>query len=182
VLSPSGLISAMAKIIATPQRALPDEFHNASVIVRAEKALAALQLTAAQSRESLLRHVSKQDCASCHQQFLPMAAVGHASSASGRSPASTVPSEWARSGTVAATDWNSSTATSSGLVVRRCCSSASGEAERYSRSAPISGSGAPSCIVHYLHEYQANILHVAHEHAHSGVESPGQMVYREILC
>jgi hypothetical protein len=40
--------------------------------------LAALQTSAARSRESFLRHVSKQDCASCHQQYLPMAAVGHA--------------------------------------------------------------------------------------------------------
>src|SRR5262249_12379358 len=67
-----------AKKIATPQRALPDEFDNASVIASTEKALAALQTTAARSRESFLRHVSKQDCASCHQQYLPMAAVGNA--------------------------------------------------------------------------------------------------------
>src|SRR5262249_57722738 len=67
-----------AKKIATPQRALPDEFDNASIIARAEKALAALQMTAARSRGSFLRHVSKQDCASCHQQYLPMAAVGNA--------------------------------------------------------------------------------------------------------
>ena len=48
------------------------------MIASAEKALAALQTTAARSRESFLRHVSKQDCVSCHQQYLPMAAVGHA--------------------------------------------------------------------------------------------------------
>jgi hypothetical protein len=48
------------------------------VIASAEKALAALQTTAARSREAFLRHVSKQDCASCHQQYLPMVAVGHA--------------------------------------------------------------------------------------------------------
>jgi hypothetical protein len=48
------------------------------IIASAEKALAALQTTAARSREAFLRHVSKQDCASCHQQYLPMAAVGHA--------------------------------------------------------------------------------------------------------
>jgi mono/diheme cytochrome c family protein len=68
----------LAEKIATPQRALPDEFDNASVIASTEKALAALQTTAARSRESFLRHVSKQDCASCHQQYLPMAAVGNA--------------------------------------------------------------------------------------------------------
>jgi ankyrin repeat protein len=68
----------LAEKIATPERALPSDFDNASVIARAEKALAALQTSAAQSRESFRRHVSKQDCASCHQQYLPMAAVGNA--------------------------------------------------------------------------------------------------------
>jgi ankyrin repeat protein len=61
----------------TRRRALPEEIDNATVIAATEKALAALQTTAARSRESFLRHVSKQDCASCHQQYLPMAAVGH---------------------------------------------------------------------------------------------------------
>jgi ankyrin repeat protein len=63
---------------AAPRRALPDEFDDATLIVATEKALAALQTSAAKSRESFRRHVSKQDCASCHQQYLPMAAVGHA--------------------------------------------------------------------------------------------------------
>ncbi len=62
----------------TPRRALPDELDDSTLIAATEKGLAALQTTAAQSRESFLRHVSKQDCASCHQQYLPMAAVGHA--------------------------------------------------------------------------------------------------------
>src|SRR5262249_25500451 len=61
-----------------PQRALPEELDPSTVIASTEKALAALQTTAAQSRESFRRHASKQDCASCHQQYLPMAAVGHA--------------------------------------------------------------------------------------------------------
>jgi ankyrin repeat protein len=64
--------------IATPRRALPRELDHATIIASAEKALAALQTTAARSREAFLRHVSKQDCTSCHQQYLPMAAVGHA--------------------------------------------------------------------------------------------------------
>src|SRR5262249_29838676 len=63
---------------ATPHRALPEELDHARLIASTEKALAALQTTAAKSRESFVRHVSKQDCASCHQQYLPMAAVGHA--------------------------------------------------------------------------------------------------------
>jgi ankyrin repeat protein len=67
-----------AEKTAVPQRALPDQLDHSTVIASTEKALAALQTTAAQSRESFVRHVSKQDCASCHQQYLPMAAVGHA--------------------------------------------------------------------------------------------------------
>jgi ankyrin repeat protein len=67
-----------AEKIATPRRALPDQLDRATLIASTEKALAALQTTAAQSRESFRRHVSKQECASCHQQYLPMAAVGHA--------------------------------------------------------------------------------------------------------
>jgi hypothetical protein len=47
--------------------------------------VAALQTTEAKSRESFLRHISKQDCASCHQQYLPMAAVGHGGAVIGRS-------------------------------------------------------------------------------------------------
>jgi ankyrin repeat protein len=64
--------------IVTPRRALPAKLDHATIIASAETALAALQTTAARSRESFLRHVSKQDCVSCHQQYLPMAAVGHA--------------------------------------------------------------------------------------------------------
>jgi ankyrin repeat protein len=67
-----------AEKTTTPPRALPEEFDHSTLIASTEKALAALQTTAARSRTSFLRHVSKQDCASCHQQYLPMAAVGHA--------------------------------------------------------------------------------------------------------
>jgi ankyrin repeat protein len=63
---------------ATSQHALPEKLTPSILIASTEKALAVLQRTAAQSRESFRRHVSKQDCASCHQQYLPMAAVGHA--------------------------------------------------------------------------------------------------------
>jgi hypothetical protein len=61
-----------------PSRILPEEIDSASVIAATENALAALQKTAAKSHEMFVRHASKQDCASCHQQYLPMAAVGHA--------------------------------------------------------------------------------------------------------
>jgi Planctomycete cytochrome C/Ankyrin repeats (3 copies)/Ankyrin repeat len=68
----------LAEKTAAPQRALPDQLDHATLIASTEKALTALQTTAAKSRESFVRHVGKQDCASCHQQYLPMAAVGHA--------------------------------------------------------------------------------------------------------
>jgi ankyrin repeat protein len=78
------LVAAGAKVppraetTAPPHRTLPEQLDHSTVIAATEKALAALQTTAAQSRQSFLRHASKQDCASCHQQYLPMAAVGHA--------------------------------------------------------------------------------------------------------
>jgi ankyrin repeat protein len=67
-----------AEKAAAPRRTLPDGLDHATLIASTEKALAALQTTAAKSRQSFVRHVSKQDCTSCHQQYLPMAAVGHA--------------------------------------------------------------------------------------------------------
>jgi mono/diheme cytochrome c family protein len=64
--------------VATPRRSIPGELGAPAVIAASEKALAALQATASSSRAAFLRHASKQDCISCHQQYLPMAAVGHA--------------------------------------------------------------------------------------------------------
>ncbi len=63
---------------ATPHRTLPERIEDSTLIAAAESAIATLQATAARSRESFSRHVSRQDCVSCHQQYLPMAAVGHA--------------------------------------------------------------------------------------------------------
>ncbi|QEH35472.1 Ankyrin repeat protein [Aquisphaera giovannonii] len=64
--------------LATPHRPVPERPDDETVIAAAEKALAALQATASASRASFLSHVSRQDCISCHQQYLPMAAAGHA--------------------------------------------------------------------------------------------------------
>jgi ankyrin repeat protein len=64
--------------IRVPVRAVPERLENSLVIASAEKALAALQKSASISRESFLRQTLHQDCTSCHQQYLPMAAVGHA--------------------------------------------------------------------------------------------------------
>jgi hypothetical protein len=71
--------SPPAEKIAAPKRTLPEKLDHAALIASAEKALAALQKSASTSHESFLRHGGrKQDCVSCHQQYLPMAAVGHA--------------------------------------------------------------------------------------------------------
>lgn len=78
------LIAAGAKELSSeeridaPDRNVPDQLSDAVLIAATEQALSALQATAAKSREAYLRHISRQDCLSCHQQFLPMAAVGHA--------------------------------------------------------------------------------------------------------
>ena len=64
--------------IAGPRRMLLEELEDSTLIASTERALAALQATAARSREAFVRHASKQDCVSCHQQYLPMVAVGHA--------------------------------------------------------------------------------------------------------
>ncbi len=50
-----------------------DSMAIAAAIARA---LPPLQKTAAVSRSSFLKHASKQNCLSCHQQYLPMGAVG----------------------------------------------------------------------------------------------------------
>ena len=63
---------------ATPRRTLPEKIEDSTLIAAAESAIATLQATAARSRESFVRHVSRQDCVSCHQQYLPMTALGHA--------------------------------------------------------------------------------------------------------
>ncbi len=41
-----------------------------------QKAVKLLQQTSLESKQAFLRHASKQDCTSCHQQYLPMAAIG----------------------------------------------------------------------------------------------------------
>lgn len=61
-----------------PKRPLADRLRISLLTDSTEKVLAALQTTAARSRDSFLRHASHQDCTTCHQQYLPMAAVGQA--------------------------------------------------------------------------------------------------------
>jgi ankyrin repeat protein len=59
-------------------RALPERIDAALLRGAAERAIVPLQVTAKESTTSFVRQSHKQDCVSCHQQYLPMAAVGHA--------------------------------------------------------------------------------------------------------
>jgi N-acyl-D-amino-acid deacylase len=47
-----------------------------SVAAAIGRAIPPLQKTAIASREAFLRHATRQNCVSCHQQYLPMTAVG----------------------------------------------------------------------------------------------------------
>lgn len=64
--------------VTATRRQLPENLDASVIIPAVEEALGTLQTTAAQSREAYLKHISHQDCTSCHQQYLPMVAVGHA--------------------------------------------------------------------------------------------------------
>lgn len=67
-----------AKPLAHPVRKLPDALTQPVFTAATERAIAVLQKTATESVKGFLRQAKKQDCVSCHQQYLPMAAVGHA--------------------------------------------------------------------------------------------------------
>lgn len=59
-----------------PSRNLPKTLDAATVRSAVAKALPPLQETSIESKKAFVNHASKQDCVSCHQQFLPMAAIG----------------------------------------------------------------------------------------------------------
>jgi ankyrin repeat protein len=62
-----------------PERRLRDIPARLDIsIMRAaiDQALPPLQETSLESKQSFIRHASHQDCTSCHQQFLPLAALG----------------------------------------------------------------------------------------------------------
>lgn len=58
--------------------ALPKQLDSALLRQAVSEAVVPLQRTSLFSKESFLRHASRQDCTSCHQQHLPMAAVAAA--------------------------------------------------------------------------------------------------------
>lgn len=62
--------------IAAPERRLPQRLTGAVVQEAIRQALPPLQQSALDSKQAFVRHASHQDCVSCHQQYLPLAAVG----------------------------------------------------------------------------------------------------------
>ena len=63
-----------------PARQVGVAIENATVADAVQRALAPLQKTGGESAATFLKHVSKQNCVSCHQQHLPLAAVSLARS------------------------------------------------------------------------------------------------------
>lgn len=57
-------------------RNLPAVLSNSDLQAAVNRALPPLQFSSVKSKESFLSHGSRQDCTSCHQQHLPMAALG----------------------------------------------------------------------------------------------------------
>ena len=54
------------------------KIDNAALRMAVEQAIPLLQQTSIESKQAFVKHASRQDCVSCHQQFLPLAAIGTA--------------------------------------------------------------------------------------------------------
>jgi ankyrin repeat protein len=67
-------------VLQTAARAASAEVDAGTMWSAMAAAVPPLQRTGVASHENFVRHASRQQCASCHQQYLPMAAVGLASS------------------------------------------------------------------------------------------------------
>lgn len=59
-----------------PARQLPEKLDAAILRSAISRALLPLQETAIISKQNFVKHESHQDCTSCHQQYLPLAAIG----------------------------------------------------------------------------------------------------------
>jgi hypothetical protein len=80
-LSAAGATNATPDPVPTatpPARRLPERLDAATRRAAIAQAVPPLQETALKSKQAFLRHSSRQDCVSCHQQFLPMAAIAMA--------------------------------------------------------------------------------------------------------
>lgn len=61
-----------------PVRNLPAELDAATLRAAIALAVPPLQKTSLQSKQAFVNHASRQDCTSCHSQYLPLAALGFA--------------------------------------------------------------------------------------------------------
>lgn len=80
-LSAAGATNATPDPVPTatpPVRQLPERLDAATLRAAIVQAVSPLQETSLKSKQAYLKHSSRQDCVSCHQQFLPMAAIGMA--------------------------------------------------------------------------------------------------------
>jgi hypothetical protein len=64
--------------LAPLRREAPEPPSNEALRSAVSLALAPLQASSLESKRAFVNHSSHQDCTSCHQQFLPMAAIGFA--------------------------------------------------------------------------------------------------------
>jgi len=76
----SNVISSRAAtpVPAAPTRTLPAQVDLDTLRAAVGQAIAPLQRTSLESKASFVNHASHQDCTSCHQQHLPLAAIGAA--------------------------------------------------------------------------------------------------------
>lgn len=64
------------QVKAPPSHGLPEALDTATLRTAIARAVPPLQETSIKSKKSFASHASRQDCTSCHQQYLPMAAIG----------------------------------------------------------------------------------------------------------
>jgi ankyrin repeat protein len=74
-----GKVNAMTeKPLARGGRELPNGVDPALIRIALKQSVPQLEDTAVQSKKSFVSHASKQDCVSCHQQYVPMIATSFA--------------------------------------------------------------------------------------------------------
>jgi len=66
------------RVPTSPARQLPAKLDNDTVRTAVSHAVPRLKESSIISKKSFVNHASKQDCTSCHQQSLPLAAIGMA--------------------------------------------------------------------------------------------------------
>ena len=64
------------RTLTPPARDLPARLNPATIRLALDHALPPLQESSIVSKKSFAEHASHQDCTSCHQQYLPLAAIG----------------------------------------------------------------------------------------------------------